>query len=103
MLTDDQMRNINDERQRKGQASITKQQAETAAQNAGHTGNAALEFCLGMAGVPWPSAMGVAGFVLHEASSQPAYAEAAPSAPDTSSSYSGGGGDFGGGGSDSSY
>lgn len=110
MLTEDQMRKINDERRRKGQSAITRDQAEKAARDAGYAGNGALEFCLGLSGVPWPSAMGVAGFMLHAASSaSPSHADTTPSAPepsapDTSSSFSSdSGGSFGGGGGDSSY
>lgn len=103
MITDADMRKINDERRRRGQTAISRAQAEQAASDAGHSGNGALEFLLGLSGVPWPSAMGMAGFILHEPSS-PALASEAPTySNDTSSSYSGGGGDFSGGGSDSSF
>lgn len=91
MLTDAQVQKINDERRRKGQAAITKQQAESASRNAGHSGNEAFEFCLGLSGVPWPSAMGIAGFAIHELSSPAptdAGADTSLSAPDTSSGSS---------------
>ena len=103
MLTEDQMRKINAERRRNGNGVISRDQAETAAREAGHSGNSALEFCLGLSGVPWPSAMGITGFVIHEMSSPASASEPSSSTSDTSSSDSSGGGDYGGGGSDSSF
>ena len=104
MITQSQLDKINAERRRLGQAPITRFEAEKAARDAGKTDDGAFDFLIGLAGVPWPSAAGMAGFLIgggfdsNEASAQPASVDTTPN--DT---FSSGGGTFDGGGSSGGF